>query len=297
MAVVVCKLPKAGLGNQLFPLMHAHVFAALNQLPVIVIGYHTFKIGPYLRGERSKRKYTGYFRFQKSLFGEWVDRIRVWQLKKKGAVVYEPALQLLPSTETGDIVYWFEKMPTYHDYFRHLRDHRKLTVELFFNLLSHQLRAYAEKITAPEIGVHIRMGDFRKLKPGEVFKGGHVRTPESYFTSIIQGLRTLGGKLYSATVFTDGHRHEFEELFNLPEMNMSVEQPDILDMISLSKSKIIVISTGSTFSYWATFLSDAPAVMHPDHIHARIRPEDATGLPFEGGFDTNHYLLKQLIHE
>ncbi len=297
MSIVVCKLPKAGLGNQLFPLMHAHVFAAINQLPVIVIGYHTFKIGPYIRGERSKRKYAGYFRFQKSLIGEWADRVRVWTLKKKGAIVYEPALQRIEASGTGDTVYWFEKMPTYHDYFKHLRDHRKLTLKLFYGLLSDQLRTRAEQMMAPEIGVHIRMGDFRKLKPGEVFKGGHVRTPESYFTTIIQGLRSIAGKTYSATVFTDGHRHEFEELFNLPDIHMTIEQPDILDLIALSKSKIIVISTGSTFSYWATFLSDAPTIMHPDHIHARIRPEESSGMPFEGGFDLNHQLLKPLIHE
>lgn len=297
MSVVVCKLPKAGLGNQLFPLMHAHVFAALNQLPVIVIGYHTFKIGPYLRGERSKRKYAGYFRFQKSLIGEWTDRLRVWQLKKKGAVIYEPALQQIEASKRGDNVYWFEKMPTYHDYFRYLRDHRKLTLQLFYGLLTDELRTRAEQMTAPQIGVHIRMGDFRKLKPGEVFKGGHVRTPESYFTTIIQGLRSMAGKIFSGTVFTDGHQHEFEELFSLRDIHMSVEQPDILDMIALSKSKIIVISTGSTFSYWATFLSDAPAIMHPDHIHARIRPDLAFGMPFEGGFESNQDILKPLIHE
>jgi hypothetical protein len=56
-------------------------------------------------------------------------------------------------------------------------------------------------------------------------------------------------------------------------------------MLLLSKSKIIVISTGSTFSYWSGFLSNAPMIMHPDHIHARIRNLDEKGLLFEGDFD------------
>jgi hypothetical protein len=34
MSVVVCQLPKAGPGNQLFVLMKAHVFAHLNGLPI-----------------------------------------------------------------------------------------------------------------------------------------------------------------------------------------------------------------------------------------------------------------------
>jgi len=38
MSIVVCELPKAGLGNQLFPLVKAAVFAELNGLPLIVTG-------------------------------------------------------------------------------------------------------------------------------------------------------------------------------------------------------------------------------------------------------------------
>ncbi len=75
MSVVVCKLPKAGLGNQLFPLMHAFVFAKLNNLPVIVTGYHQLKIGPYIRREKNKRQYKGYFTFQKNIAGEYRDLI------------------------------------------------------------------------------------------------------------------------------------------------------------------------------------------------------------------------------
>jgi len=73
MSRVVCILPKAGLGNQLFPLLNALVFGKLNDLPVTIIGYHHLKIGPYLRKEKIKRRYRGYFRFQKSVLGEAYD--------------------------------------------------------------------------------------------------------------------------------------------------------------------------------------------------------------------------------
>jgi hypothetical protein len=55
-------------------------------------------------------------------------------------------------------------------------------------------------------------------------------------------------------------------------------------MMLLSKSNCIVISTGSTFSYWAGFLSDAPMIMHPEHIHSRIRFLESGEKPFEGSF-------------
>ena len=76
---IVCKLPKAGLGNQLFPLMKAYTFAYLNKLPVIVTGYHQLKIGPYVRGEKTKRKYSGFFIFQKNIPEAWRD---AWKIKK-----------------------------------------------------------------------------------------------------------------------------------------------------------------------------------------------------------------------
>ena len=66
MSLVVCKVPKAGLGNQLFPVMKAHVFGSLNHQPVVVIGYNQIKPGPYLRREKSKRKYAGSFTYQKN---------------------------------------------------------------------------------------------------------------------------------------------------------------------------------------------------------------------------------------
>ena len=60
MGKVICKLPRAGLGNQLFPLLKAYTFAQLNDLPVIVINYHQIKVGPWLRREKNKRYYDEY---------------------------------------------------------------------------------------------------------------------------------------------------------------------------------------------------------------------------------------------
>ena len=61
-------------------------------------------------------------------------------------------------------------------------------------------------------------------------------------------------------------------------------------MLLLSKSKIIVTSAASTFSYWSGFLSEAPIIMHPDHIHKPIRANQPSAL-FEGPFDANNEIL------
>ena len=284
MSLVICKLPKAGLGNQLFPLMHAAVFAKINNLPLMVIGYHQFKIGPYLRREKSKRKYKGFFKFEKNVFFAFYDEMKVKYILKKNEVIYEPQLDL-SIDKNFKKVFFFEKMPTYHDYFFHLKPHRNLVIKLMGELVSSKQVKYLNGLTRPEIGVHIRMGDFRKLNVGEEFKGGHVRTPESYFVNIINGIRSLVGHQMEVDIFTDGFKKEFESIFELKNIEIVEGNSDLVDMLLLSKSKIIVISTGSTFSYWAGFLSNAPMIMHPDHIHSRIRASNDNDTIFEGSYE------------
>ncbi len=298
MSHVVCRLPKAGLGNQLFPLMHAAVFSELNNIPLTVIGYHQIKIGPYLRKEKSKRHYLGFFKFEKNVIAAFLDELKVRKWLRQSEVVFEPELIKLKEEQNSNKVYLFEQIPAYQDYFYHLRPYRSLVLNLLMNLISEKHLKNIATLPVPEIGVHIRMGDFRKLAPGEIFKGGHVRTPESYFINIINGITEISGKKMSVSVFTDGYKEEFEELLIPENINIVEGNTDIEDMLLLSKSRLIVISTSSTFSYWSGFLSDAPIIMHPEHIHARIREKNKEDSLFEGGFDIaipflNKYFKKQ----
>ena len=283
MSIVVCKLPRAGLGNQLFPLLNAAIFSQLNNIPLIVTGYHYFKIGPYLRKEKSKRKYNDYFTFQKSVATEALDLLKIYLLKKKLKAVYESPVAQLDKNELHGKIFFFEKLPRYHDYFIHLKDHRKEVKKILQSLLKPWIFEKVEKAEKPVIGVHIRMGDFRKLKQGEDFsKVGHVRTPEKYFIDVIKCIRITNGKELPVMVFTDGYRNEFEKLFDLNNIKIVEGNADVVDLLLLSKSKIIVTANGSTFSYWAAFLSDAPVIKHPDHLYAPFRPDKINAKYYEG---------------
>src|SRR5882724_3062220 len=264
---VLCKLPKTGLGNQLFPLMKAAVFAKLNELPLIVVGYHQFKIGPYLRGEKSKRRYKGYFNFQKNILAEQGDHFFLWR-HRNFEKINEPSIEKLSEDQKKGKQFIFSAIPHWSDYFAGLRENRELAISLFWGLISKPILEKLKTQSSPCIGVHIRMGDFRKLQKGEDFKKvGAVRTPEEYFIGTINTIRKMNGEELPVSVFTDGYRDELEKLFSLPGVKMVEGNEDIVDMLLLSKSKIIVTSAGSTFSYWAGFLSDAILVLNPDHIH------------------------------
>jgi hypothetical protein len=294
MSIVVCELPKAGLGNQLFPLIKAATFARLNDLPLTVIGYNQFKLGPYLRREKVKRKYAGYFTFQKSFFAEQLDRLLL--LKYKGfEKVVEPVIEKVSSDKIKRKKFIFSEIPHWNDYFDGLKEHRNLAISLFWELIRDKIKQRMQNEKDPCIGIHIRMGDFRKLKAGEDFgRVGAVRTPEYYF---IDSIRKLNGSSLPVSVFTDGYLEEFEKLFKLENVKIIEGNPDIIDMLLLSKSKIIVASAGSTFSYWSGFLSEAPVILHPDHIHEPIRYLKEACPLYEGSLDIFNPLLVREIKD
>ena len=290
MSLVICKLPRAGLGNQLFPLMNALVFARLNSLPVIVTGYHQLKIGPYLRKEKNKRRYKGYFTFQKNIIGEYLD---LWKIKRAGKIyksVYESEIKKLAPDEIKNKLFVFEKMPASPDYFIQLKDYRQEISEILYSILNPGIKSRIEQEPRPVIGVHIRMGDFRKLNEGEVYNSGHVRTPESYFINTIHSIRAINGTDLPVSVFTDGYKEEFLTLFNIKNVKMVEGNPDIADMLLLSRSQLIISTHGSTFSIWAAFLSNAVLISYFNYPQL-IRPDHVTQKVYEGILDTDNELL------
>lgn len=293
-SIVVCKLPKAGLGNQLFPLLKALAFAKINDLPVKIVGYHQFKIGPYLRGERSKRKYSDYFTFQRSFLGEKLDVYYIKKLEKNYRVIKEPVLKKKEEADRQNCIYLFDQVPHWADYFGGLRENRDQVIQLFWNVLNKHVKQSVDQLVSPSIGVHIRMGDFRKLAQGEDFsKVGAVRTPEDYFIDVIKQLRAMHGNCLPVSVFTDGYPHELKKLLHLEKVSLVQGNTDIVDMLLLSRSKIVVTSAGSTFSYWSGFLSDAPIIMHPDHIHEPIRSSSNLHKFYEGPI--HHEILPEVL--
>lgn len=295
MSIVFCKLPKAGLGNQLFPLVKAHIMASLNGLPVVVTNYHQLKIGPYLRGEKTKRKYRNYFTFQKSILHDQRNRLKL-KYSDKSKILHEATLGKYDSEKLTANSFLYDTIPHWSDFFKNLKEYRTLAIKHLDEILHPNIKKMVSNLPAPCIGVHIRMGDFRKLQAGQDFKSvGAVRTPEEYFIDVIEKIRSINGKSLPVSVFTDGHRDEFERLFDMPNVTMVEGNPDIVDLLMLSKSKIIVASANSTFSYWSGFLSDAPFIMHPDHVHESIRLKEDGPTLYEGPMDETNIQLINTI--
>ena len=122
-----------------------------------------------------------------------------------------------------------------------------------------------------------------------------VKKPGPYRLGAYGSERSIHGTELPVSVFTDGFRHEFDQLFKLNNIILIEGNSDLEDLLLLSKSKIIVTSASSTFSYWAGFLSDACLIMHPDHVNTLIRPENDSHELYEGDLDPTNSLLVESI--
>lgn len=294
MSVVVCKLPKAGLGNQLFPLMHALIFGKLNELPVIVTGYHTFKLGPLLRGEKSKRQYRGFFTFEKNWLGEASDRRKVKRFLERFDQVIEPDVIKLSASERENKVFVFRETGDYNDYFARLKDHHQEVIDTLYSIIEPAIIEELNNKESPVIGVHIRMGDFRKLKPGETYLSGHVRPPQSLFIDLINQVRNVNGSNLPVSVFTDGYPKELHKILSLKNTFLIENNSDLVDLLLLSKSKLIIPTQASTFSTWAVFLSQSTVIL-PFNYKRGLRPNFMYKETYEGEFQEDNEKMIQNI--
>jgi hypothetical protein len=179
-------------------------------------------------------------------------------------------------------VFVFEKLPASEDYFAGLRDEREFVRLAVHEHLSRGCRDALARAEVPVIGLHVRRGDFQDLKPGEDLATAMRRTPIEYFCRMVDAIRRVRGEMLPATIFSDGFDDELRPLLAMPRVSRAPRRPDVVDMLTLARSRVIVTSAWSTFSLWAVFLADAPALLHPAHKGALTRPEDVRAQWFEG---------------
>lgn len=272
-------LPRAGLGNMLLVWARALVYAYRSGSPLMTSSWTKLRVGPLLRRERSSRRYGSYFKPLHRIS----KPIRWWVLLTFPRIE-EPSLELSHLGSHSRVLYVFRRIPHWSDYFGEIRGHREFVRAKLYESLSDRYLESIDRIEPPIVGVHVRCGDFRELRPGEDFsRAGLVRTPMSYFQEVIRSIRTIHGSEVPVTVFSDGHDDELAALLAMPNVWRAASNPDIVDLLLLSKSRLVVASAGSTFGYWAGFLADAPLILHPDHVYAPFRPDSVNRQFYEGG--------------
>ena len=244
MAKVYVQFPKTGLGNLLLIWARAKVFAQIHSLPLVTSSWWGIRWGAWLRGEQKKRVYWGYFNEN-----SWWHRLKAALYLKTSEIIAEPPLANSPSFRIQkNALYLFRDVVTNNDLFDGLREHKDFLKNEIEQLVKPSLLRKLNHYPVPVISVHIRRGDFKIANP---------ITPLSFFINAVRQIRSIVNAEWPVTVFTDAEPHEIEEILNEPGVTLAAPKPDVLDILLMSKSKAIVLSQSSTFSYWSAFLSDA----------------------------------------
>ena len=237
-------MPRFGLGNKLILWAKANILAKKLSIPCYVLGWVHFSVGPVLRKERSKRIYFGYFRTDKISFIKYIsllfNKIQVVPWNSEHILISEKILTI-------------EKKARIFD-FSNFISSRKYLIQLFNKLVSDKIKRNVNNRIPPVIGIHVRRGDFVKTS---------IITPIEYYKNIILSIRSINGNSLPVTIFSDGTTEQLQLLLDMEQIKLSSENNDLVDLILLSKSQVIVTAIGSSYSYWAGFISESIVIHHP----------------------------------
>jgi hypothetical protein len=288
--IVVAKLPHAGLGNMLLVWARAVVFAHLNSFPMVAPSWQSFHIGPWLRRERCKRYYGDFFSTCDYL-PKW--RATVEGIGKKKHLYANPAVQLLDASssvcsESGQHQFVFDKMPPWNDYFQDIKQYQPTVKQKLYADIRGSLLKEIEALAPPVIAIHIRRGDYQAPQSENDFAVNRcVQTPLGWYVSILNAIRKYAGDDLPATIFSDGYAEELSEILELPNVSMSPETSALSDMLTMSRSKLLIGSAHSSFSAWASYLGQCPTIWSSERyqLYESIFTPEVREKVYEGGFD------------
>jgi hypothetical protein len=113
---------------------------------------------------------------------------------------------------------------------------------------------------SPDVAIHVRLGDFGGGNP----LSGNTRINLDWYAGILRELTARLGRL-SAAVFSDGTDEELASLLEMDGVTRASFGSSIADILGLSQARILITS-GSTFSMWASFLGQMPTVWYPGRL-------------------------------
>ncbi|MGC1396745.1 MAG: alpha-1,2-fucosyltransferase [Coleofasciculaceae cyanobacterium] len=298
MQLVYPKLPRAGLGNMLFVWAKAILFSELNSFPVIAPSWNQLRIGPYLRNERDKRMYQHFFTNK-----NYVSRFSyLLTFLSNRELYYNPPIEKLDLSNLDQnsktsIIYIFDKIPSWNDDFNDLKEHQKFIKQQLIATIRPTVFKTISERPAPEIAIHVRRGDFKALKPDEKLTSdlAHARTPINWFINVLSVIRKIAGYTIPVTIFSDGYDQELSELLSLPEVHRPLSSSALSDLFTMSRSKLLIASSRSTFSAWASYLGQCPTVWHPAHFDSGVFSTEVSKTIFEGGFEPEFMPVPDLL--
>ena len=157
-----------------------------------------------------------------------------------------------------------------HDYFHEvLTEYATVRAALMEITEPKHIRPLTEGYS-PAIAVHVRLGDFKAANVPAGVSVTNTRISMDWYVNIIQGLRPELGDL-KVDVFSDGTDEELRPLTTLSGSHRKTFGSSIADILALSCSAILV-SSGSTFSMWASYFRSPTGCLAPGQTISETPP-------------------------
>ena len=87
---------------------------------------------------------------------------------------------------------------------------------------------------------------------------------------MVNTLRRAAGAV-PVRVYSDGSDESLAPLLRLPDTTRSPKRASVTDLLGLAQARLVV-SSGSGFSMWGSYLADAPRVCFRGQRFARVLP-------------------------
>lgn len=280
-------LGRYGLGNLLFPWARCFLWCREHNIPMIAPQWAQIRIGPYLRRERDKRNYQRLFEHDGYITGA----------KRAALLATAPKIDegrkdvILETAGRGRQIVVFREMATMFDPLRGAS--QALGAEI--NRITRPQFLPQPMTETPFIGIHVRRGDFAAPKTEADLREGRtsLRIPLSWYIAALARLREGMEGRTPALVFSDGDEQELADLLAIPDVALQSGNAAITDLLSLAQARAIIAS-GSTFSMWASFLSQVPTLWFPGQRKQRVL-DAANGDELEPEFDPDMGLSPALL--
>ena len=263
-----------GLGNRLFQWARCRSWCYETGARMIAPAWRRLAIGPLLRRSVPVDQFCGRI----ALVGQFVDLPEdlhpcwQWWLRMGCNVSHElldgqwtldPAEPLLRLFNGRD------------DSFSRLNPHQPRLKTDWIRSVAPLHRQRVDRMAVEPIGINIRLGrDFAPPSPtdgsGYSWIGWLQQTPLSWFVETLSLIREHAGWCVPAVVVSDGSASQLAALLHLPNVTWLAPSNAVVDLLTLSRTRLLLGSGSSTFSAWAAFLGQQPVFTAPGHPFSRL---------------------------
>jgi hypothetical protein len=253
------RVGRAGLGNCLFPWARAEVFGRHSGACILAPHWSSLRLGPYLRRESDKRRYSGFFQATHHLHGLH----RLWALGC-GYRFKETELTTIREDASRSARPYIVEFSGADELFEPLLGEREFIRDALWKMTREPLRSRGEQYGPRFIAMHIRRADF-------LLKEMTICTPLSWFISMARAIREDKRlRRIPIVVFTDGTLGDVRDLLAMDGVCLHKRKSAITDLWTLSHASLFFATGFSTFSMWASFLGAMPTIYAPGEIRQRV---------------------------